>query len=291
MNHAAILVVARSYALPELSDSSNASPVPVANFYALPWSRRVYDFFTKRHPCWCCVWLFAGAARSELLGEFSRLGIPLTLVIQEGTAQMYRATNLMAQYPNICGIAFEPFDNKQCENLMAKMRNAATARRFWDAVESKLFPETQPTTALDYGDALYAEAQNQYTDICYMDAENRLVPQTLGSLLRQIEAQTPFGTTPPLIRIHDKYAVNPAQVRDVRPTESRRDHILTLSNGKELPLSRTYKRNLTRLPVKVPRSRGGGGEHPAEKANKFSGVQFSHSDVLLNNSDVLLNSA
>lgn len=260
MNHPAILVVARSYALAQLPDSTLA-PIPVANFYALPWSRRVYDFFTERHPCWCCVWLFAGAAHPELLGEFARLGIPLTLITKEDTAQIYRATNLMAQYPNICGIAFEPFDNKQCEHLMARMRNAATARRFWNALESTLFPSKAPSVldsiGLENDRVVYAEAQNQYTDIYSPQTEKFLLTQTLGSLVQQLEVETPFGTAPPLVRVHDKYAVNPAHVSAVRPSESKRDYILTLSTGKELPLSRTYKHNLARLPVKVKRSRGG----------------------------------
>ncbi len=271
MNHSAILVVARSCALAQLPDSTLA-PLPIANFYALPWSRRVYDFFTERHPCWCCVWLFAGAARPELLGEFARLGIPLTLITKEDTAQMYRATNLMAQYPNICGIAFEPFDNKQCEHLMARMRNAATARRFWDTVESTLFPPKAPSIlesiGLEGDRIVYAEAQNQYTDIYSTNAEKYLTAQTLGSLVQQLEAETPFGKPVPLLQVHDKYAVNPAHVREVRLSESKRNHILTLSNGKELPLSRSYKHNLARLPVKVKRSRGG-VEHPAEKTNNF----------------------
>ncbi len=263
MNHSAILVVARSYTLARLPDNAPA-PLPLANFYALPWSRRVYDFFTERHPCWCCVWLFAGAARPELLGEFARLGIPLTLIIKEGTAQMYRATNLMAQYPNICGIAFEPFDNTQCEHLMAKMRNAATARRFWDAVESKLVPANSRTIEIGgiplptHDRVIYAEVSDHYTTIHCFNAEKHLALQSLSGVVGDYEAFIPFGTVPPLVRVHDKYAVNPAQVRDVRPSESKRDHILTLSNGKELPLSRSYKHNLAHLPVKVPRSRGGG---------------------------------
>lgn len=76
--------------------------------------------------------------------------------------------------------------------------------------------------------------------------------------MQQLEAETPFGKPVPLLRVHDKYAVNPAHVSAVRPSESKRDYILTLSTGKELPLSRTYKHNLAKLPVKVKRSRGGG---------------------------------
>ena len=170
---------------------------------------------------------------------------------------MYRATNLMAQYPNICGIAFEPFDNKQCENLMAKMRNVATARRFGMLSNRNFSRNSSRPLHLTTETLSCRSSESIHGYLLRMDAENRLVPQTLGSLLRQMSANT-LGTTPP--HPHSRQICRePAQVRDVRPTESRRDHILTLSNGKELPLSRTYKRNLTRLPVKVPRSRG---EHP-----------------------------
>lgn len=264
MNHSAILVVARSYALARLSDNTAFIPLPVANFYALPWSRRVYDFFTERHPCWCCVWLFAGAARPEILGEFAGLGIPLTLITKEDTAQIYRATNLMAQYPNICGIVFEPFDNTQCEYLMAKMRNAATARRFWNALESTLFPSKPETTEIEgiplptHDRVIYAEVNDHYTDIFCTNREKHVSLQSLSAVVCDYGTQTPFGATPPLIRIHNKYAVNPAQVLAVRPTESKRDYILTLSTGKELPVSRSYKHNLTHLPVKAKRSQGGG---------------------------------
>ena len=218
---------------------------------------------------------FLREARPELLGEFARLGIPLTLITKENTAQIYRATNLMAQYPNICGIAFEPFDNKQCEHLMARMRNAATARRFWDAVESKLFPATPQATETTeiplppHDRVIYAEVNDHYTDIFCTNGKRYVSLQSLSAVVCDYEKQTPFGTTPPLIRIHNKYAVNPAHVLEVRTSASKRDHIITLSTGKELPVSRSYKHNLAHLSVKAKHLQGGGVEHPVEKTNKF----------------------
>jgi hypothetical protein len=60
--------------------------------------------------------------------------------------------------------------------------------------------------------------------------------------------------------------VNPAQVLEVRPSESRRDYLVRLSNGKELNMSRTYKHHLAKLPVKVQRLRGGGGKKSGGKS-------------------------
>jgi len=267
MNHPIILVVARSYALSQSSDNT-LIPLSLADyFYALPWSQEAYNAFTNQGRCWSCVWLPLESEHLQLLGEFALLRIPLTLIIEEKTIegkpeQMRSAANLMARYPNICGIAFEPFDNAQCEYLMAKMRNFATVRRFWNALELTLFPSKAPSIldsiGLENDHVVYAEAQNQYTDIYNSHTEKYLLTQTLGSLVQQLEAETPFGKPVPLLRVHDKYAVNPAHVSAVRPSESKRDYVLTLSSGKELPLSRTYKHNLAKLPVKVKRSRAGG---------------------------------
>ncbi len=141
---------------------------------------------------------------------------------------------------------------------MEKMRNSSMASLFLDALESAILPKSpRSDEKFDYACALYAEAQNQYTELCCTGSEKHLFLKTLGSLCKEIADQTPLGRTPALIRVHDKYAVNHAHVVAVRPSESKRDYVLTLSNGKEIKMSRTHKDRLAALPVKVKRLRGG----------------------------------
>lgn len=294
MNLPTIFAIERLRASSLYSDNA---PTPAQNpqFLALPWSREVHTALAVgRHSAWCCVWLPLCAAEEKTLAEFALLGMPVTLTLEENaaSAEMRSALALMAGYPNICGAVCQPFDEEECTKQREKMRNVAMAKMWWNALELKLVPEDpSPTGSLPIplDNILYAEAQNQYVDIYDQQATKHLLPETLGSIVQRLETQTPFGKTPPLVRIHDKYAVNPAQVLEVRPSESRRDYLVRLSNGKELNMSRTYKHHLAKLPVKVQRLRGGGVKNLAETANKS--LHFLVSDVLLNVSDVLLNSA
>jgi hypothetical protein len=71
-----------------------------------------------------------------------------------------------------------------------------------------------------------------------------------ANLRRRVRRSSAFTTHMP---------VNPAHFCAVRLTDTGRDHILTLSNGKELPMSRTYRKNLAKLPVEP--KRGSGRDH------------------------------
>ena len=268
--------------------------VKKALFSARAWSPEIFHALPPEMQKSSCIWLTTKAATPETLLELFSLGLPVALIIKQSPASVRWAQRLSYQYTNIVRVITEPLQEEDCTKLLEKMRNVLMRRRLDEFLEQHIiatqFATQQVTTQGIYTDSsdhaersqpvppylsarsndtmreekqtfpilpeaiTLADAQMQYTAIFDSANGKYFLPNTLRTVIAQVQALVPRSATPPLVRVHDKYAVNPAFVQDVRRSESKRDYLLTLKNGREIKMSRTYKDALQYFSVKLPRT-------------------------------------
>lgn len=84
---------------------------------------------------------------------------------------------------------------------------------------------------MDAGDVYYLEAQRDETDVRLRAARRLRDVRSLGEVMKELG---PLG----FVRIHRNHAVNPARVREIRPTASGSEVQLEPPVNKSLPVGR-----------------------------------------------------
>jgi hypothetical protein len=105
---------------------------------------------------------------------------------------------------------------------------------------------------------MFAEVTDHYVSLHHTSGKRNVFVETMYGFLARV---------PHLVRVHHSFAVNPDHVVALRRSTTGRDCILTLSTGTEIPVSRTYKQNLPKLPVTVQRAKRGSLTSKQQTAN------------------------
>ncbi len=119
--------------------------------------------------------------------------------------------------------------HEKLEHLIAELR---TPRAFPPRFFIK---STGRTTIVKSQDIEWCEAEDDYVAL-YVRGKKHLYSATIGSLESQLDPAT-------FIRIHRSVIVNIDQIRELKPMFNG-DQRMLLKNGKELSLSRTYRKKV-----------------------------------------------